>query len=461
MKRTYAVVILIFLIITFSGCSLIEDIISDIKEVQNADNEDKDKDKDKVKSPYSKPEVLCAYFHYFRADTFAQWWYPGNEPDKILGPEPWRRNIWIGRSGDYPYIGIYDNVTNGEIMRWHIRLAKASGITAFLLYMYNWQEQLAETQLMLDIAAQENFKIGFCEHHSYLGATSRSIFDGRPYPILSSKYVGYDQIMDYYSQKLGKPLPSEKTRYVRPVPRQLRDVSPDALKQATTRIVEMLKQWKSHPAYLRIDGKPSIAIPYMDMELTSTDFKTLVDGLETNLGEDLYVIAIIPFVYWYFDPEIVLGSGITREWANTGTDSFTHWVPVGMITASQRTRLRATQFNVRDSLKWKKDPMIPVMPGADDDTWRPGDHPAPTAPRNNGQAWSDQLDAAITAKPRFIFIQAWNEWHEGSQIEPSTFYNDPYLYLKILAQKLEKPWQAPPLPPQNSVDSLRLPYLPY
>lgn len=172
-------------------------------------------------------------------------------------------------------------------------------------------------------------------------------------------------------------------------------------------------------------------------------------------------MAIVADVYWYFFPEAVEGTGLTKEWGATMVNSFTHWTPNGMITASQQLRLKATRFHVKDSAKWKKDAMIPLMPGFDDDAWRPGNVPAPSAPRNNGQAWSDQLDAALAAKPRFLFIQAWNEWHEGSQIEPSTLYSEPYLYLRILSQKLNQPWQTPPLPPKSNVDYHRKAYLPY
>ena len=157
MKRTFLIVgCLIGIVLLFSGCSWIADILVDLK-VMSSDSDDETENV--IQSPYSKPEVLCAYFHYFRSDTLAQWWYPGKDPNNVLGPEPWRRDVWIGRTGDYPYIGMYNNVTDGEIMRWHIRLAKAAGITAFIIYRYNWEEQFAETQLMLDVAAQENFKI--------------------------------------------------------------------------------------------------------------------------------------------------------------------------------------------------------------------------------------------------------------------------------------------------------------
>ncbi|MBD3307867.1 hypothetical protein GF339_15660 [candidate division KSB3 bacterium] len=253
-----------------------------------------------------------------------------------------------------------------------------------------------------------------------------------------------------------------RSPYERPSSRRsVRAVPFDALNRAGERISGMLNQWKHHPAYLRVDGKPIIVVPYMVEELTPAEFGQLVNMIKDRVGEELYVVAIVADVYWYFYPEAVLGTGITREWADSGVSAFTHWTPNGMVTTSQSTRMKVMRFNVRDSAKWQKDAMIPVMPGFNDDAWRPGNDPAPTAPRNNGEAWRAQLDSAVAARPRFIFIQGWNEWHEGAQIEPSTLYRDPYLYLSLLAKKLRKRWQVPPLPPQSSIDPLRLPYLPY
>lgn len=411
-------------------------------------------------SPFAQPQVWCAYFPYFQTDNFAQWWYPGKDPTYVIGPEPWRRAIWVGNPDDYPYIGTYNNVSDREILRWHIRLAKAAGISAFIVYLYNWEEQATATQLLLDVAAEENFMIGLGEQHSYLGAVARSILDGRPQPILSRQYVGYDTIMANYSRQTGL-LPSSKTQYTRPIPRSVREIPRDAIEQASERIAGMLKTWKAHPAYLRVDGKPGVVIPYLDATLEPADLKQLTANIEAAVHEDVYVVAIIPQVYWYFDPQYVKNSGITDQWAHTGVEAFTHWTPNGMVTAPQKLRQEVTAFHVQNSLAWRKDPIIPVMPGFNDDAWQPGDDPSPTVARRNGETWRDQLEAALAAKPRVIFIHAWNAWQDGSQIEPSTAYGEPYWYLQILAGKLGIAWSAPALPPKSNVDPLRVPYLPY
>ena len=203
----------------------------------------------------------------------------------------------------------------------------------------------------------------------------------------------------------------------------------------------------------------------MVQSIQPSEFHHLVATVKQEVGEDLYITAIVPAVYWYMYPQSIVekntSTKITREWAEAGVDCFTHWTPNGMVTLDQDTRNKVNRAVVADSNKWRKDSMIPVMPGFNDDAWRPGSAGAKTSPRGDGQSWRKQIVSARRARPDFIFIQSWNEWHEGSQIEPSTAYSDPYLYLQILAQELKRPWHTPELPQKQSVDSLRRPYLPY
>ncbi|PID56475.1 hypothetical protein CSB45_11530 [candidate division KSB3 bacterium] len=476
MRKTFcrhcAMAVGVLLLLVFSGCADLSDVLVELWEleappeerpgtVESAPDEKPEPEASPIPTkPAAKTQVLCTYFHYFNAGpkTYDQWSIQGRDPRDVLGPEKWRRDIWVGRRGDYPYVGIYNNISDADMIRWHIRLAKASGIEAFLVYIFNWQTQRSQTQLMLDVAQQEEFKIAFIEHHSLLGGREIPILDGRPQPMLPHKYEGYRGILAAQSRRLGVV---DGPEYRDALSQRSRDVPEKALKMAEHRISNMLKQWMSHPAYLHVDGKPMMVIPYMVEDLTAENFRRLVENITAEVGRELYIVGIVPAVYWYFAPKAVLSTGLTKEWAETGVSSFTHWTPNGMITASARTRSKVVRFHVRDSARWRKDAMIPVMPGFDDDVWRPGDRPAPTAPRNNGKAWGDQLETALAVKPRFLFIQGWNEWHEGAQIEPSTAYRNPYLYLQILAQKLKRPWYTPELPAKKSVDSLRRPYLPY
>jgi hypothetical protein len=88
-----------------------------------------------------------------------------------------------------------------------------------------------------------------------------------------------------------------------------------------------------------------------------------------------------------------------------------------------------------------------VQPGYDDSRIRSGN---PVRPRNNGQYYNASFDGAIDANPDWIVIVTYNEWFEGSQIEPGQGYDSTYLDLtRIEATKYlgSGPQATPPPPP--------------
>ncbi len=70
-----------------------------------------------------------------------------------------------------------------------------------------------------------------------------------------------------------------------------------------------------------------------------------------------------------------------------------------------------------------------IIPGYDDTAIRA---PGLVAPRLGGQLYQALWEYAIAAEPDWIIITSWNEWHEGSEIEPSI--EDRRLYLDLTAK---------------------------
>ena len=61
---------------------------------------------------------------------------------------------------------------------------------------------------------------------------------------------------------------------------------------------------------------------------------------------------------------------------------------------------------------------LTIIPGYDDSTQgRPV--PRPSTDRHDGETFKIFFEQAIAANPDWILITSWNEWHEGSEIEPS------------------------------------------
>jgi hypothetical protein len=63
---------------------------------------------------------------------------------------------------------------------------------------------------------------------------------------------------------------------------------------------------------------------------------------------------------------------------------------------------------------------VTVIPGYDDSKVRPA--PRPVTDRWGGETYRALWQEAAAAAPDYVLITSWNEWHEGSEIEPSVEY---------------------------------------
>lgn len=87
---------------------------------------------------------------------------------------------------------------------------------------------------------------------------------------------------------------------------------------------------------------------------------------------------------------------------------------------------------------------VTVIPGYDDRAVHPA--PRPVTSRWGGEVYRALWEAAITASPDWVLITSWNEWHEGSEIEPSVEYGSSLLDLtaSFARQFLSAPNSASP-----------------
>lgn len=79
-----------------------------------------------------------------------------------------------------------------------------------------------------------------------------------------------------------------------------------------------------------------------------------------------------------------------------------------------------------------------VLPGYDD-THIPGRKGKFKVPRNNGGTYSTSWTAALSSSPDWVTITSFNEWFEGSMLEPSVTYGNFYL---DLTQPYAKQWHG-------------------
>ncbi len=70
-----------------------------------------------------------------------------------------------------------------------------------------------------------------------------------------------------------------------------------------------------------------------------------------------------------------------------------------------------------------------VAPGYDDTIIR---RPGLVVDRMNGSFYMGAWEMVMISKPQWVLVTSWNEWHEGSEIEPSLEFGDLYLNLTAL-----------------------------
>jgi len=356
--------------------------------------------------PAQKPVVLAFYHPWYGTPwgPSGKWkqWNSYKFPDRYQ-PE----KIVAGKhqiaSGAYPLIGPYDT-SDPEIVRWHFRLAKAAGLDGFICSWWDtgnenseWASQykLFET-VWLPVAEQEHFKIAVldeCAHY----------------------------VQDY--------------------------------SQLVRRITNALPRYDKSPAYLRINGKPVWFIYQVwDDWLTPALASRYITEAEERAGG----------VYWIFDK---LKATATQEYPGATLGIPPAWLAVQQIdcfgTYSLYGNWRETDPRALDKLyagfsssvhRAGHQVELPIIPGHDNTAVNPEPY---VVPRRDGAVLKAFCHAVDSAKPEVAVVCSFNEWFEMTEVEPSSTWQDPYLYLKQLARWRGKQWKTPPLPPKSSLEPFR------
>jgi len=284
-----------------------------------------------------------------------------------------------------PLIGCYSS-DDPAVVRWHIQLAQAAGIEAFLV---SWWDSAnvsgrAFQEVILPVAAQEHFKVALC-----------------------------NELAQFHSD----------------------------LKTLTRRTAGVLKKSAKSPAYLRIEGKPVVylyQIPF-NPKLTIAAFDELVRGVEEEVGP----------VYWIMDKiSNPRDSGLTfpSEWLSKAEISMFGFYGTFSVKRVWKYKELAEDYLrlAGQAHSAGKKVFLPVHPGHDNSGFRPGDHFI--IPRQDGATLRGYLRAADEAKADVVLVTSFNEWPETTVVEPSSSWRDPYVYLKVLAEWKGVEFATPPLP---------------
>ncbi len=163
-----------------------------------------------------------------------------------------------------------------------------------------------------------------------------------------------------------------------------------------------------HPAYLWVEGHPVVFFFAQDKLALTTwqDIRAQVDPQHRMLwiaeGPQLEYLQTFDGLYLY-----------SVAWATTPAAVLTHW--------GEAVR----QWNAREKVfrYW----VATVMPGYDDLTT--GRANAFVRPRENGDYYRACWEGAIRSAADWVVITSFNQWPEGTHIEPSVNYGNFYINL--------------------------------
>lgn len=175
------------------------------------------------------------------------------------------------------------------------------------------------------------------------------------------------------------------------------------------------------PAYLRHDGKPVVTIYLVrDMVNAAPALKTVRERAARR-GIELYLIADV--VYW--------ASPDTLDWKLL-KEHFQAVTAYNMYTRPKFLEAVRDQFRASDRAASAAGlRLIPnVMPGHDDTPLRGTERV--TYHRRRGDFYREYWGVAsefVGPTQPFLLVTSFNEWHEGTELEPSTEFGDRYLTL--------------------------------
>ncbi len=177
---------------------------------------------------------------------------------------------------------------------------------------------------------------------------------------------------------------------------------------AVADLTYILTEYGPREAYFKVEGTPVIFVYGRAIgQLSASDWQWVLAQVRQR-HEALF----------WADAFILLPS------VPAGFDGVHFYNPVVFIALGADMTVLYKNF-VSMASSWGLYSAITVIPGYDDSHIG---RPFPiVVGRNGGTRYADLWEAAIAARPDYVLITSYNEWHEGSEIEPSLEYGDTYI----------------------------------
>ena len=183
-------------------------------------------------------------------------------------------------------------------------------------------------------------------------------------------------------------------------------------------VIYIIEKYANSDVFLKVDGKPVIFF-YTTMSYSSLIWEKITEKIKTE--HDCFLIAdIVP------TPE-------PRSELFASFDGIHIYNPTYFINVQKQFTIDSKSLGtIADIYKamsitakgYNKLCALTVIPGYDDRVIR---EPGILIERDNGQTYDYLWQKSLNADADWILITSFNEWHEGSEIEPSQQYGDYYI----------------------------------
>ena len=186
------------------------------------------------------------------------------------------------------------------------------------------------------------------------------------------------------------------------------------IEKAINDLTYVLQRYGQRTPFLKVQGKPVIFVYGRVMQQAPPgSWPAIITGARAKAGDFL----LIADGYQ---------EGYARTFDGIHTYNICGWVKD--LKPDELRKLSANSF--AQAVKLAKDhsriSCLTIIPGYDDTKIR---KPGLKAERQAGETYRVLWQEAIKADPDWVLITSWNEWHEGSEIEPSWEDGDKYIKL--------------------------------
>ena len=188
--------------------------------------------------------------------------------------------------------------------------------------------------------------------------------------------------------------------------------------EALNDLTFVIDSFAGNPRFLKINGEPAIFI-----------YSRAINGLSKEEWEDVLrkIHRKYPNVVFFAD---TFDGSLAKKFG--GIHNYNVVAPFKTIekikVVSEAMLAKARHYSIYYAMD--------IGPGYDDTHIRV---PGTSVSRQNGKLYEELWKLVLQIDPDIVLITSWNEWHEGSEIEPSKEYKD--LYIK-LTRKWSMKWKG-------------------